>query len=507
MSLSISIRVFKNRDRDSASSSSSTAESAVDSTDSGSNNLKTPTAGQRLLGILRYVPARCRYDPTTPFEFTFALNLLFAFAATFTVANLYYNHPILDKMAETFNVSYERVAVVPTLMQAGYASGLLFLNPLGDLFRRRALVLVLILFTTLCWVALCVTRSFEVFAAFSFVVAVSTVTPQLMLPLVGDLAPPAKRATALSYVTSGILLGMLLARILSGIITQFTHWRTVYYVALGLQALIFVLLYLFMPDYPSTNPSGLTYTRSLLSLFALAKAHPTLVQAALIGLCVSAVFTTYWTTLTFLLIAPPYGYSSLVVGLFGLIGVAAIFLAPLVGRFVIDRHTPSLGLLLGLLVVLAGQVVGCFGGLYSVAAPVLQAFLVDLGIQTTQVSNRTAIYRLDAGARNRVNSVYMLGVFFGQVVGTASGAPLLHRYGWKGSAGAGVGFAGLALVVLAARAPGAGWVGWKGGWGWRGKTEGASGGGGAGGGAQPPEPGVVQLRRSIRPSDANATND
>lgn len=162
------------------------AESAVDSTDSGSNNLKTPTAGQRLLGILRYVPARCRYDPTTPFEFTFALNLLFAFAATFTVANLYYNHPILDKMAETFNVSYERVAVVPTLMQAGYASGLLFLNPLGDLFRRRALVLVLILFTTLCWVALCVTRSFEVFAAFSFVVAVSTVTPQLMLPLVGE---------------------------------------------------------------------------------------------------------------------------------------------------------------------------------------------------------------------------------------------------------------------------------------------------------------------------------
>lgn len=162
-------------------------EAGADSSDGGSSNdIKMPGVGQRLLGFIFYVPERCRYNPESPFKFTFALNLLFAFAATFTVANLYYNHPILDKIAETFDVSYERVAIVPTLMQAGYASGLLFLNPLGDLFRRRALVLTLILFTTLCWVALCVTRNFHVFAAFSFVVSVSTVTPQLMLPLVGE---------------------------------------------------------------------------------------------------------------------------------------------------------------------------------------------------------------------------------------------------------------------------------------------------------------------------------
>lgn len=144
------------------------------------------TAPRRILEILTYTPERCRYDPERPFKFTFALNLLFAFAATFTVANLYYNHPILDKMADTFSVSYERVAIVPTLMQAGYATGLLFLNPLGDLFRRRVLVLSLILFTTVCWIALCVTSSFAVFALFSFMVSVSTVTPQLMLPLVGE---------------------------------------------------------------------------------------------------------------------------------------------------------------------------------------------------------------------------------------------------------------------------------------------------------------------------------
>lgn len=141
---------------------------------------------RRLIDIVTWTPLRCRYDPESPSKFTFALNLLFASAATFTVANLYYNHPILNKMAVTLNVSDERIAIVPTLMQAGYATGLLFVNPLGDLFRRRTLVLSLILATAICWVALCVTVNFHIFAAFSFIVGIGTVTPQLMLPLVGE---------------------------------------------------------------------------------------------------------------------------------------------------------------------------------------------------------------------------------------------------------------------------------------------------------------------------------
>lgn len=258
---------------------------------------------------------------------------------------------------------------------------------------------------------------------------------------------------------------MLLARILSGIVTEYTGWRTVYWIALGLQAFIFTLLWLFMPDYPSTNPAGLTYTLILRSLFRLIREHPTLVQASLIGLCVSSVFTLYWTTLTFLLAGPVYQFNSLVIGLFGFVGAAAILLGPLVGRHVIDRYSPSLGLLLGLLGVAVGQVVGCFAGEYTVAAPVVQAFLVDVGIQTTQVSNRTAIYRLDASARNRVNSVYMLGVFLGQVLGTGTGAPLYQRLGWRGSAGAGIGWVGVGMVVFGARGPREeGWVGWGGGW-------------------------------------------
>lgn len=258
---------------------------------------------------------------------------------------------------------------------------------------------------------------------------------------------------------------MLLARVLSGIVTEYTGWRTVYWIALGLQFFIFALLWLFMPDYPSTNPSGLSYLQILRSLARLVARHPSLVQAALIGLAISGVFTLYWTTLTFLLAGAPYNYDSLVIGMFGLIGVAAILLTPLTGRHVIDKYSASLGLLVGLASILGGQLIGTFAGLHSVAGPVLQAFLVDFGIQTAQVSNRTTIYKLDASARNRINSVYMLGVFCGQVMGTSTGAPLYHRYGWIGSGSAGVAFAGLALVLLAVRTPAEKrWVGWSGGW-------------------------------------------
>ena len=101
--------------------------------------------------ILNYTPKRCRYNPEKPFGFSTPLNLLFGFAATFTVANLYYSHPILNKLADDFHVDQERVSLIPTLAQAGYAGGLLFLCPLGDLFKRRAFVLLLVWFTATVW--------------------------------------------------------------------------------------------------------------------------------------------------------------------------------------------------------------------------------------------------------------------------------------------------------------------------------------------------------------------
>jgi len=197
-----------------------------------------PSFLQRAWRIINWTPPNCRWDPENPPKFSMSLNVLFAFAGAFTVANLYYNHPILNILAEDFNVPYEKVAQIPTLMQAGYAVGLFFLCPLGDILKRRPFILSLIFFTSSLWIVLCVTKSLAVFSGISFIVAITTVTPQLMLPLVGDLAPPNRRAAALSIVVSGFMLGILIARVLSGIIANYTSWRNVYWLSCGLQYLI-----------------------------------------------------------------------------------------------------------------------------------------------------------------------------------------------------------------------------------------------------------------------------
>jgi hypothetical protein len=127
------------------------SQSEIKPTTRQTNRSKVYSVWQRVYGILSWTPLKCRWDPDSPPTFSMGLNVLFAFAGAFTVANLYYSHPILNILADDFNVPYEKVSQIPTLMQAGYAVGLFFLCPLGDLFRRRPFVLSLVLFTATLW--------------------------------------------------------------------------------------------------------------------------------------------------------------------------------------------------------------------------------------------------------------------------------------------------------------------------------------------------------------------
>jgi predicted MFS family arabinose efflux permease len=321
-------------------------------------------------------------------------------------------------------------------MQAGYATGLLFICPLGDIFRRRPFILYLILLTALLWLGLCLTPSFTTFAALSFLVGLTTVTPQLMLPLVGDLAPPHRRASSLALVTSGLLLGMLIARLLGGVMANYTDWRNVYWFGLGAQFLILGLLYIWLPDYPSKNPEGINYIRMLYSIFSILFTEPLLIQASLISFLISAVFTSYWTTLSFLLSSPPYNYSSQTIGLFGLIGIFFILIAPVYSRVILDKIVPLVSIMIGLTIELAGSVVGTYVGRHNIAGPVIQAITMDLGAGAVNIANRAGIYSIRADARNRVNTAYMLAAFMGQLTGTAVGNRLYAQGGWTASGSA-----------------------------------------------------------------------
>lgn len=223
-----------------------------------------------------------------------------------------------------------------------------------------------------------------------------------------------------------------------------------------------------MPDYPSSNPSGINYFKMLWSILTILLSEPTLVQASLIGCLTSMTFTSYWTTLTFLLSSPPYNYSSFVIGLFALIGILGMSFGPPYSRFVIDKFVPWLSVIIGLLVCLTGIIIGTYTVPHTVAGPVIQAFMLDVGLQTSQIANRSAIYTIAPKARNRVNTAYMVSVFIGQLIGTAAGNALYARGGWVSSGSASVGYITAAMLCCFARGPWEkGWLGWKGGWGVR----------------------------------------
>lgn len=308
------------------------------------------------------------------------------------------------------------------------------------------------------------TQSIAAFSAIQFFVGLTTVTPQLMLPLVGDLAPPHRRAAALSVVVSGFALGILVARLLSGIMTNFVSWRYVYWMSTGLQYLICALLWYFMPDYPAIN-KGLNYFKMLGSILVMLFKHPILFQACIISFFTSCTFTSFWTVLTFLLAGEPYNYSPVIIGLFALVGIGTMLFVPFYARHIIDRFVPSFSVLLGLTWCLIGVCCGAYTGTFTIAGPIIQGFCSDFGMQTAQIANRSAIYSVEPKGRNRVNTAFMVFTFFGQLTGTAVGSHLYVRGGWVVSQSFSVACIGIAFLVTFARGPWEeGWIGWGGGW-------------------------------------------
>ncbi|EIW74210.1 MFS general substrate transporter [Coniophora puteana RWD-64-598 SS2] len=413
------------------------------------------------------IPRRLRYQPEKPFHFGLLMNISFGFASTFMVANLFYCQPLLIQFSDSFGVSYEKVSTIPTLTQAGYALGLLLISPLGDLVRRRQLIIALVFMCMLLTVGIAVTTNLIAFQALCFLAAIVTVVPQILMPLTADLAPPERRASALAVVLSGLLLGILLGRVLAGVIGNFTSWRVVYYMSVGVQGVVFVGAYLLLPDYPAKN-KNLTYFDILYTMAKFVVTEPQLVQGMLINFASSACFTAFWVTLTFLLGGPPYYYSTLVtlvIGLFGLVGMLGVMTAPFTGRFV-DRLVPWYGVLIASCGMLVFSAIQTGAGAVSIGAVVIVCFGLDVFRQTQQVSVATNVFSIDASARSRLNAVLILSTFTGQVAGTSAGTTVFLQYGWRALGGFMMALCGFMILILFVRGPHVSryrWVGYQGG--------------------------------------------
>ena len=372
-----------------------------------------------------------------------SLVLLMAIASGATVANLYYAQPLLEELSRFFQVPQSGMGVVAMLIQAGYAIGLLFLVPLGDIRERRSLIITVLLCSIGALLLISFSANIGLFMFSSLLLGVVSIVPQLLVPFAAHLALPEERGKAIGNVMSGLLIGILLSRTLSGTVGSVLGWQAVYRLAaciIGLLAVAFAVM------LPRSQPqSAMTYGSLMKSLGHLIASEPVLRQSALVGAMMFAGFSAFWTTLSFFLKSPVYNLGAQVAGLFGLVGVAGALTASVTGR-VTDRVSPRFTL--SIAIILSALAYSCFWvfGLHM-AGLVVGVIILDMGAQSGHISNQARIYALDPAARNRINAVYMVTSFAGGALGSVVGSLAWASYGWRGVCAVGLAFITVAAMV------------------------------------------------------------
>ena len=358
------------------------------------------------------------------------LVLLLAVACGATVANLYYAQPLLDTIARELHVSSGTAGLLVTATQLGYVGGLLLIVPLGDLLQRRKLVSRLLLLDAFALAGASVAPSFGVLAIALACVGVSSCATQILIPFASSLAREEERGRVVGRGQTGVLLGILLARMLSGFTAALGGWRLIYGLAAVLMLVFAVVLRRALPEVKP--PSDMPYPRLLASVGELVREEPVLRSRMLLGALSMASFTGMWVALS-LLLASQYGFGEATIGLFSLAGLAGAGIASFAGRAA-DRGHGLSALRLATALVLVS-----WGLLALNTLPILIVGIVvlDLGIQATQILNQSAIYRLRPEARSRLTTAYLTAYFGGAVSGSAGASLAWERGGWNAVCGAG----------------------------------------------------------------------
>ncbi|MHB8450539.1 MAG: MFS transporter [Mycobacteriales bacterium] len=368
---------------------------------------------------------------------------VFAIACATVVANLYYAQPLLHQIGRDLHASPGAAGLVVTMSQVGYAAGLLFVVPLGDIADRRRLVLVMLAVAAVSLVGAAVAPSLGVLAAAVLLVGLTSVVAQVLVPFAANLAADGERGRVVGTVMAGLLIGILLARTAAGLVAQALGWRVMFAFAAALMVALMVLLDREMPDGAATSTLG--YPALLRSVGTLLRAEPVLRRRALLGALGFAAFSVFWTTMAFLLSAPPYRYGPAVIGLFGLAGAAGALTASRAGRLADAGHTRA-GTVTFAAAILAAYAALALGA-HSLAALLVGVVLLDLGVQGLHVTNQSEIYRLAPDARSRVTTAYMTSYFAGGAAGSAAGAAGYAADGWPGVCALGAALGGLALLA------------------------------------------------------------
>lgn len=361
-----------------------------------------------------------------------------SFSAGLIVANLYYNQPLLHLISVTFGVTEAAVSNVALATQLGYAFGLLFIIPLGDKLSNYKILQFDFIVMVIALIAAGMSQTLFALIVSSFFIGFTSAIPQLFVPMAAQMSDEKGRGRAIGIVMSGLLIGILGSRIISGYIGEEFGWRVMYYAATILMVILFIVLRWKLPRL-NPNYKG-SYGNLMVSLWHYFKTEPSLRLAALRGALAFAGLSAFWTTLVFLM-EDSFGYGSTVAGAFGIFGIAGALGATVVGKMN-DKISKNKIILYSAILIIISWLIFLMSA-QSIIGLILGVVLVDLGLQALHITNQNIIFSKNPEARNRVNTIYMVGFFIGGAIGTTLGAMAWQHYAW-----AGVSYLGIVLSVL-----------------------------------------------------------
>lgn len=369
---------------------------------------------------------------------------LLAASCGITVANLYYAQPLLGLIASSLHVGEGAAATVVTVTQIGYALGLLFVLPVGDLLENRVLVVRILGATAVSLLVAGLAPNFGLFLAFSVLVGITSVVAQILVPLAAHLAPEGEEGRYVGRVMSGLLLGILLARTVASFVAEVAGWRSIFLISAGLTVVLAAVLWRALPLRKPDHSAG--YGSLLKTVGRLVRDEPVLRRLALCQATMFGTFTAFWTAIAYELI-DEHGFSQAQIGIFALVGAAGAAAAPL-GGWLADRGWGHPARAMAL--VLAAASVALAGlGSHSIVLLASAAVLLDLAVQCHQVMSQQVMYALRPDARARLNTVYMTTVFVSGAGSSAIAGVLHDAYGWTGVCVFGTVFPLVGLLIWA----------------------------------------------------------
>jgi predicted MFS family arabinose efflux permease len=363
-----------------------------------------------------------------------AVALLFAIACGLAVANVYYAQPLLDTMADEFGIGHAAVGLIITITQIGYGFGLLLVVPLGDILNRRRLIIGQSLLSVLALLTVAAAPTGMILFIGMTAVGLLAVVTQVLVAYAAELAAPDERGRVVGVVTSGIIIGILLARTISGTLSDLFGWRSVYVASAAATLVIAVLLAKVLPRREdrstSTTSPAMTYPKLIGSVFVLFVEEPVLRVRATLALLIFTAITILWTPMVLPLGAPPFSLSHTEIGLFGLAGAMGAIGAARAGRLA-DRgraeHTTGVALAIMLLSWLPIALLP-----YSLWGLIIGVVAIDFALQSVHVANQSLIYRVRPEARSRLTAGYMIFYSIGCATGSIASTLVYAQAGWSG---------------------------------------------------------------------------